>query len=166
MSKKLHKKHWKIIVDAERHRRTPGTPATWSKEMGSEKSAGFRDIGGNKCTKSEPNGTKREPTGPKWLPKSMLNPWKIEVAARMRFWSGHWQEKGQRKCYGDGPFGDHFGPKSEKRHPKSYAKIDAEKVLKINAKSDPKWSQNGDQNQQIFKLFRKRLKCSKLFVLQ
>ena len=34
-----------IIVDAERHRRTPGTPATWSEEMGSEKSAGFRDVG-------------------------------------------------------------------------------------------------------------------------
>ena len=32
------------------------------------------------------------------------------------------------------PFGDHFRPKIEKRHPKRHEKIYAEKVLKINAK--------------------------------
>ena len=36
------------------------------------------------------------------------------------------------------PFGDHFGPKIEKRHSKRHAKFDAEKVLKINAKRLPK----------------------------
>ena len=64
----------KCIVDAERHRRTPGTPATWSKEMGSEKSAGFRDIGGEKMhqkwakgnqkgANGSQKGAKSEPTG-------------------------------------------------------------------------------------------------------
>ena len=35
-------------------------------------------------------------------------------------------------------FGSHFRPKLEKRHPKRHAKINAEKVLKINAERLPK----------------------------
>ena len=46
-------------------------------------------------------------------------------------------EKGQRKCYGDGSFGDHFRPKLKKRHPKRHANFNAEKVLKFNAKKLP-----------------------------
>ena len=34
-----------IIVDAERHRRTPGTPVTWSKVIESKKSANIGDAG-------------------------------------------------------------------------------------------------------------------------
>ena len=42
-------------------------------------------------------------------------------------------------------FGGHFQQKIEKRHPKRYAVIDAEKALKINAKRLPKWCQNGGE---------------------
>ena len=62
----------------------------------------------------------------------------IEVAFLERFLSDPWAPRGGRLHYLWVPFGDHFGPNIEKRHLKRHAKIDAEKVLKINAKSDPK----------------------------
>ena len=142
--------HEHMIVDAERHRRTPGTPATWSKEMGSEKSAGFRDIGGKKCTKSEPKGTKREPTGSQRAQNGDQNPSKIDEKSRLC-----------RGCVFGSFFGSVFGAgadldwpssatifdqKSQKRHQKRHAKIDVEKVSKNNAKSDQKWCQNGYQH--------------------
>ena len=60
-------------------------------------------------------------------------------------------------------FGSHFRPKIEKWHPKRHPKIDAEKVLKIDAKMIPKWCRNGCQNQWFFIPFRKRRKATKLF---
>ena len=47
---------------------------------------------------------------------------------------GKGRVKGDRMVYPALPFGDHFQSKIEKRHPNRYAKIDAEKVLKIDAK--------------------------------
>ena len=155
MSKKLCKKHTKNIVDAERHRRTAGTPVTWSKEMGSEKSAGFRDIGGDKMHQKWAKGNQKGANGDqKWAksePKVSQGATKmhkkIDLRKRLRKRSDHWWERDQRRCYGGAPFGDHFRRKSEKRHQKRHAKINVEKVLKINAKSDQKWYQNGYPNQ-------------------
>ena len=108
-----------------------------------------------------------------WKPKRLKyhqngfqNLWNIEVAARLRFWIVYWAPKARRQHSFPDHSGSHFRRKSEKRHQKRHAKIDVEKVSKINVKSDQKWYQNGYQNRQSFKLFWKRLKCSKLFVLQ
>ena len=56
----------------------------------------------------------------------------------MRFWSGLWAPRRGTTLSFLEPFGDHFGPKIEKRHPKRHANFNAEKVLKINAKRLPK----------------------------
>ena len=62
----------------------------------------------------------------------------IEVAARMRFWSGPGRQKGARvNC--DSPFWEPSSVKNRKNYnPKRHAKLDAEKVLKINGKRLPK----------------------------
>ena len=44
----------KVIVDAERHRRTPWTPAIDGKMVGSKASADIGDIGGKSGGKSMP----------------------------------------------------------------------------------------------------------------
>ena len=64
------------------------------------------------------------------------------------------------------PFGNHFPSKIEKIVSKKACKIRCRKVLKINSKRLPKWYKNGCQNRWKWILFWKRLKCSKLFVLQ
>ena len=46
------------IVDAERHRRTPGTPVTWSKVIESKKSANIGDAGAAKNWKRIPKSSK------------------------------------------------------------------------------------------------------------
>ena len=114
--------------------------------MGSEKSAGFRDIGGKKCTKSEPKGTKREPTGAKRETKVSQRATKmhkkIEGAFLERFWVGLWAIR----ALTPDPFGSHF---PSKMHPKINAKVDVEKVWKFmrkcsqnHAKTRPKINNN------------------------
>ena len=77
----------------------------------------------------------------------------------MRFCSGPWAAKGAvPHCFGE-PFGDHFQPKIEKMHPKRHAKLDAEKVLKIDAKRLPKGCQNTRQNLRFYIVFKKDGKC-------
>ena len=111
-------------------------------------------------------GPKTFKLSPKWLPKSMLNRWKIEVASRMRFWSGPWAPKGGFPQVFPDDSGSHFQQKNEKSHTNRHAKIDAEKVLKIEAKRLPKWWQNWCQNLCFFILFQQRRKCTKLLYLQ
>ena len=63
----------------------------------------------------------------------------INEKSRLRFWSvfgaAFGRQGGGRLHYLWAPFGDHFGPKLEKRHPKRHAKFDVEKVSKIHAKT-------------------------------
>ena len=47
-----------IIVDAERHRRTPGTPVTWSKVIDRKKSANIGDAGAARNWKRIPKSSK------------------------------------------------------------------------------------------------------------
>ena len=54
-----------------------------------------------------------------------------------RFWRAPGCQKSSARCETEVPFGDHFQPKIEKSkkwHPESHPKIDAEKVLKNDAK--------------------------------
>ena len=106
-------------------------------------------------------GTKTFKISPNWCPKSMPNPWKVEVASRMRCWSGLGALTPSQATF----FGNHlatiFDQNSIKWHPKRHVRIDAEKVLKIDAKRLPNLYSNGCQHLWIFKLFEKNMKSMK-----
>ena len=69
VEKSMPKGTSKVIVDAERHRRTPWTPADESKSIRGEKSADIGDTGGKK----KPQNAKIMKISFKWQPKSMKN---------------------------------------------------------------------------------------------
>ena len=79
-----------------------------------------------------------------WKPKpwkyhqnGFQNLWNIEVAARMRFWSGFGSVFGATTDLDWPSLATILDQNSIKRHPKRHAKFDAEKVLKINGKRLP-----------------------------
>ena len=57
------KRHAKSIADAERHRRTPWTPADESKSIRGKKSADIGDTGEKKKPKNMPKSLKYRPNG-------------------------------------------------------------------------------------------------------
>ena len=59
----MEKRTSKIIVDAERHRRTPWTLAVESKAIESKKSAGIGDNGAEKSEKGMPKPSKYHQNG-------------------------------------------------------------------------------------------------------
>ena len=68
----------------------------------------------------------------------MENPCKIKGALQMRFWRGFGSVFGAGGDLDRASLATILEQKSIKWHPKRHAKIDAEKVLKINAKRLPK----------------------------
>ena len=70
VGKSMAKGSPKVIVDAERHRRTPWTLAVESKAIESKKSA---DIGGTGAEKREKTHAKTTKVPPRWLQKSIQN---------------------------------------------------------------------------------------------
>ena len=81
-SKRRCSNHRKIIADAERHRRTPWTPADESKSIRGKKSADIGDTGEKKKSKNMPKSSKYHLNGNQ---NSIPNRWKIEVAFLERF---------------------------------------------------------------------------------
>ena len=76
-----------IIVDAERHRRTPWTLAVESKALESKKSADIGRISAEKCQKPCQNHQKIAKMGIKIHPKSMKNRGCVADAFLERSWS-------------------------------------------------------------------------------
>ena len=70
VGKSIPKGRPKVIVDAERHRRTPSTLAAESKAIESKKSA---DIGGTGAEQKSKKHAKSIKISPKLLPKSIQN---------------------------------------------------------------------------------------------
>ena len=108
----------KIIVDAERHRRTPRTPAIDGKMFESKTSATLAQKAVEKTCQKHVNIMKK---GAKMDAKSIKNHEKLRCAFLVRFGTS---KRGAPPCR-DRPFwlhfGSHFRPKVEKKH------------LKINA---------------------------------
>jgi hypothetical protein len=75
----------KVIVDAERHRRTPKTPARGSKAVESEKLADIGDTFAEKGRKSMPKASNYTKMAPKIDLKTMKNRGGIQNAFLERF---------------------------------------------------------------------------------
>ena len=71
------KRYAKNIVDAERHRRTPGTPVTWSKVIESKKSANIGDAGAAGNLHKETQGNFES-----WSQQKLA-----DGKSRLRFWN-------------------------------------------------------------------------------
>ena len=126
----------------------------WAK--GSQKGAN----GSRKGVERESNARFLEPKPQKYEQNGSQNQWKIEVASRMRFGSVLGRQKLPTSKFPRTILATIFDQKSKKWHPKMHAKIDAEKVSKI----DPKRVQNKakiDAKIIDFSIFSKRVKIRK-----
>ena len=124
----------KVIVDAERHRRTPRTPAIDGKMVKSKASADIGDIGaeigGKNMSKTCKYHQKGYQNGCQIHQKSSKN----QVCVLGAFLATFGLPFSPKTPKPGLPFGSHFRQKLEKLHPEIDAKIDAEKILKNDAK--------------------------------
>ena len=110
----MPKRTSKVIVDAERHRRTPWTLALESKAIESKKSADIGGTGAEKGEKNMPAPSKHyqngSPNGSKINEKSRLR--RVADLFLERFWVALWRQKLIAQTLKRTISGSIFGPKT------------------------------------------------------
>ena len=156
----------KVIADAERHRRTPRTLATWSKAVESEILERTSDASTEKAWKNMSKTWKYHQNGSQ-------NRSKIDEKSRLRrgcvfgaFWGGLGAPRGGRALNMSRSLWRPFSTKNRKKCiQKGIPKSMPKKYRTIMPKGS-KWHQNGCQNQWFVFLVLERRKRTKLFKLR